>query len=420
LLERSRIFDMRIIYVTACLPFGAAEAFIIDELNELLGKHEVLIVPRSPGKPGPHGASLLAFTRRETLLSPRVLGSAVGCFVRMPRRVLNSARCVLRTHSLIIALRNLAVLPKALWLAEVATEWKADHIHCHWAGTTATMALIASRVSGVPWSLTAHRSDIVGNNLLSEKANSACKVRVISLDGKRMMLERGVEANSKLQVLPMGVAIPPQSAFNRSKVNVVLCPADLLEVKGHRYLLHAWRIVKDRGIRGELWLAGEGELRNTLTKLVENLELASSVRFLGTVAHASLLELYSNGMISAVALASVDLGGGCHEGIPVALVEAMSYGIPVIGTDTGGTPELIKPGTGVLVRACDAVALADAIQMVLADDRLSEQIGQRARRHIIETRNVASVAATLGAWFSGHYDASVPELGDKPEARVHF
>ncbi len=401
---------MRIIYVTACMPFGAAETFLIDELNELLGKHEVLIVPRSPGKPGPHGASLIAYTRREALLSPHVLRSAVARFARMPLPVLNSTRCVLQTHSLIMALRNAAVLPKALWLAGLASEWKADHIHCHWAGTTATMALIASRISGVPWSLTAHRSDIVGNNLLSEKANSAHIVRVISHDGMRMMLERGVEANNKLRVLPMGVTIPSQVSYNRPEANVVLCPADLLEVKGHRYLLRAWRIVKDRGIQGELWLAGEGELRVPLTKLVENLEIAGSVRFLGTVAHASLLELYSNGMISAVALASVDLGGGCREGVPVALVEAMSYGIPVIGTDTGGIPELIKTGTGVLVPACDPVALADAMQAILSDDRFSEQIGRRARSHIIETRNVASVAATLGMWFGGDCDAPVTAL----------
>jgi len=409
---------MRIIYVTACMPFGTAETFIIDELNELLDRHKVLIVPRSPGKPGPHATSLIAYTRREALLSPRVLTSAVGRFIRMPRRVLNSAGCVLRTHSLIMALRNIAVLPKALWLAEIACEWKADHIHCHWAGTTATMALIASRVSGVPWSLTAHRSDIVGNNLLSEKANSARIVRVISQDGMRMMLERGVEANDKLQVLPMGVTIPPQGFFNRPKTNVVLCPADLLEVKGHRYLLRAWRTLKDRGIQGELWLAGEGELRGSLTKLVANLDIASSVRFLGTVPHASLLELYSNGMISAVSLASIDLGGGCHEGVPVALVEAMSYGIPVIGTDTGGIPELIKPGTGVLVPPRDAVALACAMQLILSNDCFSDHIGRRARQHIIETRNIASVVATLVAWFGGDCDVSVAALGDKLEARV--
>jgi glycosyltransferase involved in cell wall biosynthesis len=279
------------------------------------------------------------------------------------------------------------------------------------------MALIASRLSGIPWSFTAHRSDIVGNNLLQEKATSACMVRVISQDGMRMMLERGVEANNKLQVLPMGVTIPPDHTFNRPKANIVLCPADLLEVKGHRYMLQAWRIIKDRGVNGELWLAGEGELRVPLTKLVENLEIASSVKLLGTIAHTSLLDLYANGMVSAVALASVDLGGGCHEGVPVAFVEAMSYGIPVIGTSTGGIPELIKPGTGVLVPPCDAVALADAMQVILSDPGFSKQIGQRARRHIIETRNIASIAATLETWFGGNRGASAGVLSDTSEVR---
>jgi len=409
---------MRIIYVTACLPFGAKEAFLIDELNQLLGTHEVLIVPRSPGKPGPNGASLAAHTKRESLLSAQVIWTAMRLFARMPVRILKSARCLLRTRSLPIVVRNLAVLPKALWLAEVTSDWKADHIHCHWAGTTATMALIASRVSGVPWSLTAHRSDIVGNNLLNDKAESACIVRVISEDGKKMMLDRGVKANGKLQVLPIGVTIPPESPLERPEVAIVLCPADLLEIKGHRYLLHAWRLLKDRGFRGELWLAGEGELRGTLMKLSENLDITNSVKFLSTVAHASLLELYARRMISAVVLASIDLGGGCHEGIPVALVEAMSYGIPVVGTNTGGIPELIEPGTGMLVPACDSVALADAMELILSDDRLSEQIGMRARRHIVETRNVVSVAGTLEAWFSGRFDASVPVPRIELEARI--
>jgi hypothetical protein len=62
--------------------------------------------------------------------------------------------------------------------------------------------------------------------------------------------------------------------------------------------------------------------------------------------------------------------------------------------------------------------IADAMQVILSDDGFSEQIGRRARRHIIETRNVASVAATLGAWFGGDYDASVPALGDETEARL--
>src|SRR5579859_2664281 len=136
---------MRIIYVTACMPYGTAEAFIIDELQQLVGTHQVLIVPRSPGAPGPHATRFVPLARREGLLSPNVLMTAIRLVAQMPLRILRSSSCLLQTRTLAVAARNLAILPKALWLSHLASEWKADHIHCHWAGTTATMTLVASR-----------------------------------------------------------------------------------------------------------------------------------------------------------------------------------------------------------------------------------------------------------------------------------
>lgn len=382
------------------MPFGAAEAFIIDEIQELLLRHEVLVVPRSPGKLGPHAAGLVKYTRRENLLSFEVLRNALLLSIKVPGPVAASARHFLRSRSLGVALRNFAVFPKALWLAEVAALWKADHIHCHWAGTTATMALIASELSGIPWSVTAHRSDIVANNLLLDKAKSARLVRVISQDGWKMMTARGVKPGGNLRVLPMGVKIPPDPGCKRPAAAVVLCPADLLEVKGHRFLIEAWQLLRDRGVSAELWLAGEGDRKRSLQKVVADLYLRDKVKFLGTIKHEALLELYRAGKISAVALASIDLGGGCHEGIPVALVEAMSYGIPVIATDTGGIPELVQPGTGLLVPPKDPRALADSIQRILEDDILAEQIGRRARHHVAQTRDLARIAAELEVCFS--------------------
>jgi colanic acid/amylovoran biosynthesis glycosyltransferase len=408
---------MRILYVTACMPFGTAEAFLTDELRELLARHEVLIVPRSPGKGGQNGGSLVSHAKREGLLSFQVITTALSVFASMPGKTVASAACLLRSQSLAVAYRNLAVLPKALWLAKAARAWKADHIHCHWAGTTATMALIASRLSGIPWSLTAHRSDIVGNNLLADKARSAGMVRVISQDGQKMMTGHGIKAGSKLRVLPMGVTIPPDGCCKRPKAVVLLCPADLLEVKGHRFLLHAWRLLRDRGIQGELWLAGEGKLRCSLEKLAAHLQISDTVRFLGTINHALLLELYAQGRVSAVVLASVDLGGGCREGIPVALVEAMSYGIPVIATTTGGIPELIIPGTGLLAPPGDPIALAGAIQRILQDDSLSEQIGSSARRHIMETRDVVRIVDELEAWFRGQFEPPLAAIDGVSEGQ---
>jgi glycosyltransferase involved in cell wall biosynthesis len=263
------------------------------------------------------------------------------------------------------------------------------------------MTMIASSLSGIPWTLTAHRSDIAGNNLLEDKLKDARIVRVISQDGQRMMAELGIKAGRNLRVLPMGVAIP-DCVFRRPRTAVLLCPADFLEVKGHRFLLNAWRILQDRRIPGELWLAGEGELRASLEKLAEQLQISDTVKFLGTIGHSALLELYAQGKVSVVALASLDLGGGCREGIPVALVEAMSFGIPVVATTTGGIPELIKPGTGFLVPPRDPTALADALQRILRDDSLSERIGGNARRHIMNTRDISCITQELETWFGEH------------------
>ena len=389
---------MRILYVTACLPCGAAEAFIVDELTQLAIKNDVLIIPRSPGRPGPHGMNLLPYTRREGLLSLRVLLTAIKVFVKQPISVLRACRPLTKCRSPRVFVRNVAVVPKALWLADVATNWCADHIHCHWAGTTATMALVAARISGISWSLTAHRSDIVANNLLREKALSASMVRAISESGKNMLMRLGVPECS-IRVIPMGVRIPKTVAYFSAGTPVVLCPADLLEVKGHKFLIRAWRLLHDRGVQGELWLAGSGHLEPQLQKLASELKVARTISFLGTLPHTLLLEHYANNRISCVVLASVDLGAGCHEGIPVCLLEAMSYGIPVVATRTGGIPELVEPHTGFLVPPGDPFALADAIGQLLKDPHLARRLGLGAHSHVAHTRNVISVAATLESHF---------------------
>jgi glycosyltransferase involved in cell wall biosynthesis len=314
-----------------------------------------------------------------------------------------------------VALKNLAIVPKALWLADVAARWKADHIHCHWAGTTATMAMLASERSGIPWSLTAHRWDIVENNLLAAKVRSASFVRFISEDGLGMAQAMGIGFSDNVRVLHMGVAVPSrvQRRYAPKPVvpkSVVLCPARLVEVKGHTFLLKAWRILQRRGLDAELWLAGQGELRPQLERLSSTLGLAGSVKFLGALAHSDLLKMYEEGAVTAVVLASIDLGNGLHEGVPVALIEAMSYGIPVVATPTGGTAELVLPGSGLLVPPANPAALADAIQSLLADAGLREQLGESGRQRVLAGWDIVGVAAELVREFETARQAATPVL----------
>jgi colanic acid/amylovoran biosynthesis glycosyltransferase len=397
---------MKVIVVTANLPHSTDEAFLVPEINELIRSgHQVLVVPRSPKGPIIHGQSLLKHTRRESLYSARVLSKAVRTAASSPVRAMKTARTLLSSRTPAVAAKNFAIMPKALWLSTLAREWGAEHIHSHWAGTTATLAMIASAMSGIPWSFTAHRWDVVENNLLAEKVQNARVARFISEDGLRMANQIGIGAATNARVLGMGVALPAEVRRRSSPWPIVLCPARLVEVKGHRFLLEAWRLMRDRGIHGELWLAGDGHLRPQLDSFAHSFGIHHSVKFLGTVPHDELMRIYRETPISIVVLASADLGNGVHEGIPVALVEAMSYGIPVVATETGGTPELVIPGTGFLVPAGKAAPLADAMQKLLQDRSLLQRVGESARRHVFETRNVVEVTSVLAKFLAGEPEA---------------
>jgi len=387
---------VKIIYVTASLPHGSDEAFLIPEINQLMRSgHEVLVVPRSPRGRIVHGHELVKWTRGEALHSIRVLKAALAETLAARSQTAGAVRLLLGGRSPMLAIKNLAIVPKALWLARIAMAWRADHIHCHWAGTTATMTMLASWRSGIPWSFTAHRWDIVENNLLVRKAANASFVRLISVDGLRIARALGLGSAKNTRVIHMGVPIPNRVRRRHGPRPVVLCPARLVEVKGHRFLLEAWHILQGRGLDAELWLAGQGELRPRLETLSRALGLTGSVKFLGAVPHDELLKIYEEAPLSAVVLASVDLGSGVHEGIPVALIEAMSYGIPVVATATGGTPELLVPGTGLLVPPADPTALADALQTLLRDGKLREQLGDSGRQRVLEAHDIFQVAAEL-------------------------
>lgn len=384
---------MRIIFVTAHLPYGTDEAFIVPEIEELIrAGHQVLVVPRSPHGAVIHGETLVADSRIESLCSAPVLRKAAEVARAAPRDTAGAIADLFTGSTPLMTLKNLAVVPKALWLAALAREWGANHIHSHWAGTTATLAMLASKLSGIPWSFTAHRWDIVENNLLAGKVDSAAFARFISEDGLRMARAIGIGPALNARVLVMGIALPAAVERSRDAKTVVVCPARLVEVKGHRILIRAWRVLRDRGVEAELWLAGDGVLRSELQDLTRQLGLEDSVKFLGTLAHDDLLRIYRDVSITAVVLASNDLGNGLHEGIPVALIEAMGYGIPVIGTQAGGTPELVKPGTGLLVPPGDAPALANAIQSLLQDPELAGELGDSARRHVMKTHDITAVA----------------------------
>jgi len=397
---------MRLIYITVTMPFGNAEQFFIPEVEELLRQgQEIMIVPRSPsGKIVNSDAKWFqSITLLQPLLSLEILWVAICEIIRRPVKSLLALKILFRSATLKILLKNLAIFPKGLWLSRKAQNWGATHIHAHWATTTSTIALVANQISGISWSFTAHRWDIAENNLLEVKVQKASFVRFISESGVQMAREilKGQRLQEKIRFIHMGVALPPfpGTQFVGDNPSVILCPARLLPVKGHTYLLKAISILKDRGFNCILKIAGEGPLERDLKTQVGILNLIHTVQFLGHIPHDELLGLYRDGKVDIVVLPSVDLGSGNHEGIPVSLIEAMSYGIPVISTNAGGTPELLRKGAGILVSAKDPTSLADAIERLIKDRALRLKLAESARTRIIEQFSVKETVSKLTELF---------------------
>jgi glycosyltransferase involved in cell wall biosynthesis len=297
-------------------------------------------------------------------------------------------------------MRNLAVLPKALWLARRARHSGADHIHAHWASTPSTMAMLAARIADIPWSLTAHRWDIAENNLLREKAESACFVRVISEHGAEELSRITALDGFAPTVLHMGVDLPPSAQKEQhAEALRLVTPARLVEKKGHAYLLEAVRALQDREVDARVDIAGDGPMGPSLRRKAAELDLADDVRFLGTVPHDELLGRMEAGEWDVVVLPSVITESGELEGIPVALIEALARGLPAVGTETGGTPELLGGGAGVLVPPGDAGALADALQRLASEPALRAELASAGRARVEERFDVERIAAELGARF---------------------
>jgi colanic acid/amylovoran biosynthesis glycosyltransferase len=399
----------RIIYLTVRAPLGSGEEFIIPEMLELLRqKHGLLIVPRSPSGLQAIQAEAKAIQPccvYQPLLSWVILRSCIKELVGKPLKCLRLfLRIFFRSGTPLHLLKNLVVFPKALWLGRLARAWQAEHLHAHWALSTSTMAMIAGELTDIPWSFTAHRGDIVDNNMFEAKVRSAAFVRFISDNG--FDLAKSVLKDimpTKCHVIHMGVDLPIELSSSKRDVKkgfTIMCPANLLPVKGHTYLLQAVAALETGDVSCQLLLAGQGPMLGSLERQVDELKIQDRVKFLGQIPHSELLQFYGNNRVDSVVIPSIDQGNGFHEGIPVSLLEAMAYKIPVIATTTGGIPELITEGTGILVPPQDSNALATAIQRLIVDPDLRGKLALSGNQRVNEEFNIRGTVESLGLLFA--------------------
>jgi glycosyltransferase involved in cell wall biosynthesis len=141
---------------------------------------------------------------------------------------------------------------------------------------------------------------------------------------------------------------------------------------------------------------GDGPQRAYLESLVEQYDLRDTVKLAGIVFQEKLQDYYR--AADMLALPCIIAGDGDRDGIPVALIEAMAIGRPVVSTQVSGIPELVEHGqTGLLVPPGDAEALAEALLTLIRDEPLRQRMGQASREKVVKQfsldENIAQVAA---------------------------
>jgi glycosyltransferase involved in cell wall biosynthesis len=151
--------------------------------------------------------------------------------------------------------------------------------------------------------------------------------------------------------------------------------ARLSDVKGHKYLIEAMKIALVFSPDAKLLIAGEGRMEKELKRLAKSLNITDSIFFVPEA-------LDTREILSAT---DIFVMPSLKEGLGLALMEAMSFGLPVIGSAVGGIKTLIKDGeNGLLVNPGDSSAIAKAIVGLLSDPDKAKRLGDNARRFIAE------------------------------------
>ena len=195
----------------------------------------------------------------------------------------------------------------------------------------------------------------------------------------------------------------------------ILTVARLVEKKG---IADAIRAVAQLSLSYEFIIVGDGPLRSTLEVLASGLPLSGTIRFTGALPRQQIAALLRTTDIFLAP--SKTSGDGDIEGIPVAIMEAMASGLPVVSTRHSAIPELVQDTvSGFLSEEGDVQSLAARIMQLAHDPELRKTMGAAGRAAIARDFDVSMLTAKLVEHYEHILDASATSSSDnQPGPRV--
>lgn len=306
-------------------------------------------------------------------------------------------------------LRWLFYLVEALLVGRWMRSHSLRHLHVHFGGAVASVGYLTSIAWRLPYSLTIHGPEELLNvdaYQLRDKLRQASFVFCISDFCRSQLCQLTPHSHwSKFTVIRLGVdpseLTPPQPTHQPNSPLQIVCTGRLVAAKGHQVLLDSLKLLRDRGMQLHTTLIGDGSERTHLENFVRLYGMQQTVTFTSSLSHPETLAHVRNADIFVLA--------SFAEGIPVALMEAMAFGVPCVSTTIAGIPELISSGKdGLLVPPANPIALAAAIESLAEDSALRAYLGHSARRRIVSEYNLPLNHDLLAKIFQAHIERCQP------------
>jgi L-malate glycosyltransferase len=265
----------------------------------------------------------------------------------------------------------------------IICRYNIDIVHSHWIVPQGLVGMVCKKIRHKPHVVSSHVADaqvFLKWKLLKPVIRlilSGTDILTTNSTYTKKVIENLLFLPIPCVVIPMGVIAPKEMSIPPATTDSprILYVGRLIEWKGVDTLVQAMVEVLQENPRAFLTIVGIGEELGNLEKLVHELRIEDHVEFLGQVSDERLLDLYAGASI--LVLPSRPSQGIVMEGLGVVLLEAMSHGVPVIGSNVGGIPDIIDDGkNGYLFPWNDEKILAEKMISLLSDTALSRQFRQ--------------------------------------------
>lgn len=285
----------------------------------------------------------------------------------------------------------------ARYFSKIIEKLDLDILHAHFAKEPAFTAMLISKVTGVPFTFTAHAIDIFVNpdvKALRERMDNASRVVTESHFHKKYLRNLTGIDEKKIEVVhicPFLEKVNKIRKEHRKKENEewtnLITVARLVEKKGIEYAILAVNEIVSEFPNLQYAIIGDGPLKNNLKKLITKLKLESNINLVGALDNTSALEKVINSEIFI--LPCIKAKNDDMDGTPTALMEAMALEKTVVSTNISGIPELIENGKeGILAEPRNTEQLIKIIKILLEDEDLKVKMGENGRKKIENEFNI--------------------------------